>query len=339
MQAPGGRSSFTFDDGSSRQPVPSNYNHAASRYGAVPPGGHLSFHQPPVGIMDRNSTRVQAAPGGRSSLSLTDGSGSTPFEGRSGAPPPLQYNQQASRGVLGYYSQPMSHDPYAQQHHHAPPHHCSQPQGVQPHQYGQMPQMPSHGQYYSPSGAPHAPSAVTTAPLYCNEGGVHQGRSSTRVAAPPGGHSSFSFAYHSPAPPAVLVPSAQDACARPAAHQRQQPFGSTGDSLTEHVAQVRSRSNSRNTQEIVQSPDRYLQPRYPDGSTHIQAPAPAAEMLYCGEGGVIRGRASTRVAAPPGGHSSFSLGWGPAESAAKPGGYMHPRNVLPTSGRATLVLG
>jgi hypothetical protein len=263
--------------------------------------------------MDRSSTRVQAAPGGRSSLSLTDGSGSTPFGDRSGTSPQLHYNQPTSHG---YHSQPMPHDP----------------QGLQQ-QYGQLPQMAPHEQHYHPTGAP---LAVPTAPLYCNEGGVHQGRSSTRVAAPPGGHSSFSFAYHSHAAPASLFPSPQDAYG----HRRQQSFGDAGDSLSEHVAQVRSRIDSRNTQELVQSPDRYSQPRYPDGLPQKNpAPAPAAEMLYCGEGGVIRGRASTRVAAPPGGHSSFSLGWGPAESATKPGGSMHPRSVLPASGRATMVLG
>jgi hypothetical protein len=316
MQAPGGRSSFTFDDGSSRQPVPSNYRHVAAANGAVPPtGGHLSSKQPSGeafgqrvpsrsehhGVMDRNSTRVHAAPGGHSSLSLADGSGSTPFADRSGAPPPPHDNRRPP-----HHSQPMSHAPYPQQHHDAPPQHSSQP------------------------------PAMPTAPLYCNEGGVHQGRSSTRVAAPPGGHSSFSFAYNPPAAPAAAVLPPQHAYARPAPNHRQQPFGNAGDSLSEHVAQVRSRSNSRNTQELVQSTDRYSQPRYPEPPTQAPAPAPE-EMLYCGEGGVIRGRASTRVAAPPGGHSSFSLGWGSAESARKPGGY--GRGVLPTSGRAPLVPG
>lgn len=325
MAALGGRAPFAFHDETSRQPAPANYNYAI----APSPGGHPSFSQPPGdahgrrvasrsehdGIMDRNSTRVHAAPGGRSSISLTDGSGSMPFGDRSGAPPPPHYNQPAP-----------AHKPYAQQYHHVPPQYCSHPQDLQPHPNGQQPQMSLHAQHYNPTWALNAPPAVPTAPLYCNEGGVHQGRSSTRVAAPPGGHSSFSFGHNPPAAPTAQV------LPRPAPHHRHQPFGNAADSLSEHVAQVRSRSNSRNTQELVQPRDRYSQPRLPDGSAANQAPAHAAEMLYCGEGGVIRGRASTRVAAPPGGHSSFSLGWGTAPSSA-------PRNMLHAPGRAPLVLG
>ena len=311
------------------------YQARAPTYQSAPPfraapdafGQRVMSRSEHDGVMERSSTRVHAAPGGHSSLSLADGSGTAQFGGRANAPsahsryppssnqPPAHYV--AQRPFEGShcsttqdpYSQ-LSYAPYQQQHHgQQPPQYRQQAtQHVQQAGYGRQPHygqqqpygsgQPQQGYYPSAAPVPHlAPQAAPIAPLYCNEGGVHQGRSSTRVAAPPGGHSSFSFAHHSeprgPPPKQAYAPSGP-----------LQPYGYEGDSLSQHVAEVRSRNNSQGSSQL---------PSPPNSSGTSQAPMPASEMLYCGEGGVMRGRASTRVAAPPGGHSSLSLGWGSSD--------------------------
>ena len=239
------------------------------------------------GVQDRSSTRIHAAPGGRSNLSLSDGSNASQFSGRARndmflhQQPHVPRQQQAPRSsMLDYNSQPNAYDPYSQQ---------------QQRQHGYGKAARQQQQYYNTPKPYQAQPSAAAAPLFCNEGGVHQGRSSTRVAAPPGGHSSFSFGNDSAPPRARVTPQ----------HAYTQPYGYENDALSQHVAQMRhnsqlgSRSASPSYQQQMHGGD--------VGALPGQAAQPVAEALFCNEGGVMRGRSSTRIAAPPGGRSSFSF--------------------------------
>jgi len=289
------------------------------------------------GVQDRSSTRIHAAPGGRSNLSLSDGSSASQFAGRSDPPArarhdlyqqqPAPRQQQAPRSsMLDYNPQPNAYDPYSQQQ--------QQQQYVPQQGYGGQPQpQQQHYQqqqeYYNPPIPYQAQPSASAAPLYCNEGGVHQGRSSTRIAAPPGGHSSFSFGND---PPARAAPPQQAYAPPPPQYAAAQPYGYENDALSQHVAQVNSQYASRSNTPTHGQQRQGAHGGAPPG----QSAQPVAEALYCGEGGVMRGRSSTRVAAPPGGRSSFTFGNDapPAQS-----GYVHPRSQIHTSGRPPLVLG
>ena len=114
-------------------------------------------------------------------------------------------------------------------------------------------------------------------------------RPSTRVRAPPGGASSISFGGGEPAPaPVRRAPAARPQAAAPAA-KREEPAAPAPKAVLRDV----------NTPAAAAAPA---------GKARVSSNAYATgSNQNCGN--VITDRPTTRLHAPPGGKSSFSLGW------------------------------
>ena len=115
-------------------------------------------------------------------------------------------------------------------------------------------------------------------------------RPSTRVRAPPGGASSISFGGGEPAPaPVRPAPAARPQAAAPAA-KREEPAAPAPKAVLRDV----------NTPAAAAAA--------PAGKARVSSNAYATgSNQNCGN--VITDRPTTRLHAPPGGKSSFSLGW------------------------------
>lgn len=139
------------------------------------------------GIGERSSSRVLAPPGGGQSFNIFNGGNDAPTHTITGRPIRQAAPQENSRQAADYNRQPQQH--YQQQ---------QQPQQQQYHQQQYQQREPVKQQYsqqnYSHSSVTRGEPAQTAAPAnYSGNGGngLHQGRSSTRLHAPPGGQSSM----------------------------------------------------------------------------------------------------------------------------------------------------
>ena len=126
-------------------------------------------------------------------------------------------------------------------------------------------------------------------------------RSSTRVRAPPGGASSICFGASEPAAAAPVRRAAPRAAAAAAA-PRAAPASSKREEPT--PKSVLQDSNARSGSAAPAAAAKAVA----TSGTHVSSNAYATgSNQNCGN--VITDRSSTRLHAPPGGKSSFSLGW------------------------------
>lgn len=116
-------------------------------------------------------------------------------------------------------------------------------------------------------------------------------RPSTRVRAPPGGASSICFGSSEPTPAPVRRVPATSQAAAPAA-KREEPAPKAAEPTPKAVL--------RDTNNVVAAPA----PTRKGVSSNAYA---TGSNQNCGN--VITDRPTTRLHAPPGGKSSFSLGW------------------------------
>eukprot|EP00747_Dinoflagellata_sp_TGD_P167859 gnl/TRDRNA2_/TRDRNA2_193091_c0_seq1.p1 gnl/TRDRNA2_/TRDRNA2_193091_c0~~gnl/TRDRNA2_/TRDRNA2_193091_c0_seq1.p1 ORF type:complete len:426 (+),score=60.91 gnl/TRDRNA2_/TRDRNA2_193091_c0_seq1:22-1299(+) len=143
---------------------------------------------------------------------------------------------------------------------------------------------------------------------------------STRVVRPPGGASTFSFGWEDPPAPA----------SREVAAPRS--FETGPPSPKERPGQGQRQSQQLLQQQAPDSP-MAMQPRGSPtsvaGGRLRQSSNQFASGMNMNSGNVLCDKPSTRVASPPGGASSFSLGWGDPQNAVPS---QRPQHVPPAGG-------
>lgn len=125
--------------------------------------------------------------------------------------------------------------------------------------------------------------------FFCQEGGQVRGRASSRVMAAPGGKSTaFDF---------IKDMNGQ----APASKQQQQQQG------RQPPAVIQQRQQQVPVPAPIQQKSLAVEPPQPKPLSENNAVTGTYTGMYCTEGGQVRGRASSRVLAPPGGGSSIQF--------------------------------
>ncbi|KAJ1450970.1 hypothetical protein M885DRAFT_531026 [Pelagophyceae sp. CCMP2097] len=291
-------SSISFNDGSadSRFPLQHNNNQsqqqAFGQNAAVKSGSSNAYANGATQntgnvITDRSTTRIHAPPGGRSSITFGDDSTPLPMQQRS--LPQQQHETTSSSYGTGYQGHAARDAP----------------------QYGQQ-QRQSDDQLFGANARKGSNAYANGATQ--NTGNVITDRSSTRLHAPPGGHSSISFGDGS----------ANDTRFDNHPQFRNTNFGSQpqrgyGQQQQQQQQQQQPPRQQDNGQDYGQQqqqqyapPQQQYAPQYGQGDA-FGANARKGSNAYANgasqnTGNVITDRSSSRVLAPPGGHSTFRLG-------------------------------
>jgi len=298
VQPPGGRTSFIFDDSMSRGVGNGDadrrhtnglrrldYQVAPAAEYRQPPGGRSSF------VLDDNSSGqynggraapedYRQPPGGRSGFDLTDGS--------QPPPPPHQHQMQPQPGPqhdsLSNFVRDHSRQPSAP--HSQPPPPAPPPPPPYHHQPHQQPPYHHQAAYQPQQQQPFAPPAPYQPQLGLNSADPLGGGMRRAQMAPPGGHSSFSLGWG-------------------------------GDNSVNHHKSYQAKVHGMGRGGHVITHDG-LVPRDAGASGYgggghdaTMAAKPSSFTPWQGAvegGGLHGGRSSSRVSAPPGGHSSISFG-------------------------------
>jgi len=333
-QPPGGRTSFTFADGSDqrRMPEPRANPMPLSTYCAQPPGGRGSFvfddtisrgveansrHTNGLRRIDPpqaadHSADYRQPPGGRSGFSLTDGSSDPPpqqpMAGRRG---PTHFDDSLTDFVADH-SRNSSRQPSAPYQQQPPP-----PQAPHFNMNSYQPQAAPYQAPYQPQQPTYMPAPAPPPPTYQAQLGNNNcdplGSGMRRMSmAPPGGRSSFSFGWN------------EDSSGNhhSSYHNISKRHGSgfTATALEQRNGPpaMPPRDGGGYGGYDPTMPAKVLAPQHGGGG------GGGGGGSYDGfgggfgggfgnggapmDGGLHSGRSSSRVNAPPGGHSSFSFG-------------------------------
>eukprot|EP00933_Yihiella_yeosuensis_P047869 TRINITY_DN43837_c0_g1_i1.p1 TRINITY_DN43837_c0_g1~~TRINITY_DN43837_c0_g1_i1.p1 ORF type:complete len:299 (+),score=32.53 TRINITY_DN43837_c0_g1_i1:77-973(+) len=184
-----------------------------------------------------------------------------------------------------------------------------------------------------------------------NCGNVMSDVPSTRVAAPPGGKSSFSLAWDNTSPSSPepqrggrrQVPGSPNSQGFSLGHEGQgcgrqalsspQGSGGYGSQAPQSYQAPNSPNRGSYAPQNYHSPQRDLGPPFGNDEVHGMRPKSSSNNYACGsnqnQGNVLTDVPTTRVLRPPGGGGSLNLGWGDSESSAPARGGGRARQEAP----------